>query len=167
MINESAVVSAIEKANKMDIAEQAKFMDMVHLEQPNLLGSVLVLRSFGLDMNDIGLVLHILMVLLLTLEEVGIKIEQISEKQQEKEFEILSHSVNFADGMSEELQVRSIEQYANNHKEPILFGYVLSVLRHGDIVARTDEKSKYIMMSALNLVNCISNAKRSITSRST
>jgi hypothetical protein len=160
MFDANTIRSAIEKQKQMDLKEQEKFMDGVYVKQPNLLGSVLVLRNFGLDMNDIGTVLSILMVLLLTLEESGVEIEQISEEQQDKELNTLRESINFSEGLSEGMKNQSIKQYVSGHEEKAMFSYVVGTLDDAGITARTDEKVKYLMMSALNLVNCISNAKR-------
>ena len=160
MINENVIRDAVDIQQSMNLREQEKFTDRLYATQPNLLGSVLVLRNFGLDMNDIGTVLTILMVLLLALEQAGVKIEQIKEEQQEKELNILSQSVNFSEGLSEDLRNQSIEQYVSSHKEPAMFAYVVGAMEEAGITARTDKKVKYLMMSALNLVNCISNAKR-------
>jgi hypothetical protein len=84
---------------------------------------------------------------------------KITEDEQERELRRLSASIKFTADMEPELVNKSIRQYVGFREEPWLLSYVSERMQGADILKSTDENSKYLILSALNIVGCIANAK--------
>ena len=81
------LAAAINVAASMDIREKERVCDRIYAAQPNLLGSVLALRSLGVSMPTIDVLLNILIVLYLAIEESSQVLAIISEADQERELQ--------------------------------------------------------------------------------
>jgi len=81
------LAAAIWAATAMDIKEKERVCDTIHATQPNLLASVLALRSFGISMPTIEIVLNILIVLHLAIVESGQVLATVTEDDQDREAE--------------------------------------------------------------------------------
>jgi hypothetical protein len=154
------MAAAIRAAKAMDIKEKELVCDTIYATQPNLLGSVLALRSLGISMETIDIVLNILIVLHLAVAESGQVLAIVSENDLDRELRRYTSSVKFSEGLDAQSFTQSIEQTTAYKKERVLFAYVLNTLMHTGLVAQQDEKAKYPMLAAINLVNCIARAKR-------
>jgi hypothetical protein len=154
------MAAAIRAAKAMDIKEKELVCDTIYATQPNLLGSVLALRSLGISMETIDIVLNILIVLHLTVAEPGQVLAIVSENDLDRELKRYTSSVKFSDGLDARSFTQSIEQTTAYKKERVLFAHVLNTLMHTGLVAQQDEKAKYPMLAAINLANCIARAKR-------
>jgi hypothetical protein len=149
---------AIVAYEKMTLKERENVADRIYLSQPNLLASVLVLSRFGHSMEHIDEILKILMVLNLALEFAKVKIEQVTEFQQERELNLLIASVKLSEGLSEEPASKLTQNYVDNLKEKYALAFAYTVLNESGIVSLKDDNSKFLILAALNLVNCIANA---------
>ena len=154
------LAAAIRAATAMDIKEKERVCDTIHATQPNLLASVMALRSFGISMPTIEIVLNILIVLHLAIVESGQVLATVTEDDQDRELSRYTASVKFAEGLDAASFVRSLEQTTAYKKERFLIAYVLSTLMHSGIATQNEEKAKFPMLAAVNLVNCIATAKR-------
>lgn len=154
------LAAAIRAATAMDIKEKVRVCDTIHATQPNLLASVLALRSFGISMPTIEIVLNILIVLHLAIVESGQVLAIVTEDDQDRELSRYTASVKFTDGLDAASFMRSLEQTTAYRKERFLFAYVLSTLMRSGIATQKEEKAKFPMLAAINLVNCIATAKR-------
>ncbi|MDY0361031.1 MAG: hypothetical protein RBR08_06245 [Desulforegulaceae bacterium] len=157
-ISKKALASATRKVNSMDIKAKELAFEDVFAEQPNLLASILVQHRLGNTMNDVESLLHILLVLHFAIKEAGIVIPKISEHEQQRQLEILEHSVLFSEGMSSNLAQSSVNQYINNHKEPVLLAYVIGAMQEAGFLKNKNEASKFLIMTGINLVSCIAEA---------
>ena len=144
----------------MGLREKESVCDRVYGEQPNLLGSVLAVRAFGVDMATIDILIDILIVLQLAIEESGHVLATVTEADQERELLRFTASIRFAEGLSGDVFAQSFEQTTAYKREPILLAHVVDVLRRGGIADFRGEASKYSFLAAMNLVNCIATAKR-------
>jgi hypothetical protein len=154
------LAAAIRAATAMDIKEKERVCDTIHATQPNLLASVLVLRSFGISMPTIEIVLNILIVLHLAIVESGQVLATVTEDDQDRELSRYTASVKFTEGLDGAAFMRSFEQTTAYRKERFLLAYVLNNLTQSGITAQKEERAKYPMLAAINLVNCIATAKR-------
>jgi hypothetical protein len=152
------LTSAINKAQNMSLTDKELACDDIFREQPNLLASVLVQQQMGNTLEEVDMLLNILIVLHLAVKEAGVRIEEISELQQEDQLAKLTISVAFSEGMDSHLVNSSIKQYISNHKEPIMLSYVTNTMKEAGFFENMRECTKYLVLAGVNLANCVSNA---------
>lgn len=145
----------------MGLREKESVCDRVYVAQPNLLHSVLAVRSFGVDMTTIDVLIDILIVLQLAVEESGQVLATVTEADQERELRRFTASIRFAEGLSGDVLAQSIKQTTAYRREPFLLAHVMDALKRCGIADFRDEPSKYTFLAAMNLVNCIATARRS------
>ncbi|EXJ12949.1 hypothetical protein [Nitrincola nitratireducens] len=161
-ITDVALTSAIQQLELMDSVAKAAVCDEIFFEQPNLLASVLVLARMSVSAQHVESVLEILIVIHLALKRAGVKIELITEEAQDRELKRLVASLKFREGLEPVSQDEAIKQSISFRKEPWLLSYVYARLQDSGILACLDEDSKYLNLSALNLVECVACANRVI-----
>ena len=158
-IKESSLVQAIKKSSEMDLTESEKLMDEIYLEQPNLLASVLVQNQMGNKIEDVEVLLNILIVSFLALKYSGVKLEMISEKTQEKELAKYMGHIGFLDGLNSKNTEIAINHFTESKSEKALMAYVISAMLKAGFTQRQNESAKYLVMTGVNIVNCICAAK--------
>lgn len=144
----------------MSLTDKETVCDEIFQEQPNLLASVLVQQQMGNTLEEVDVLLNILIVIHLAIKKAGIRLETISEQQQEDQLVKLTASVVFSEGMDRNLSNRSLNQYISNQNEPILLAYVIHTMKDAGFFDNTKECSKYLVLAGVNLVNCVSDAAR-------
>lgn len=159
MISEKNIACAIRKSNAMDIKSKEILCDEIFIDQPNLLASVIVQQQMGNELKEVDVLLNILMVLHMAIKESGNKISTITENEQEYQLKLFSATVKFTESMGNNYIDESLEQLIKNHKESILLAYVIEKMRDANFFENRKENSKYLIMTGINLVNCIANAK--------
>ena len=159
-ISVAHLATAIRSAAKMGLREKESVCDRVYTAQPNLLGSVLALRSLGVGVATIDVLLDILIVLQLAVEESGQVLATVTEADQERELRRFTASIRFAEGLSGNAFTQSFMQTTAYKREPFLLAHVVDVLKRSGIADFRDEASKYSYLAAMNLVNCVATAKR-------
>jgi hypothetical protein len=158
-IQQSALVKAIDQFNDMDITAKEKIADEIYREQPNLLASVIVLNQMGNRLEHVEVILNILMVSYLALKNSGIKINKVSEKIQQKELEKLVNHANLTKNIDSKKEFEAMSRFVYDKSEEILMAFVLSTMEEAGLADLPKESSKYLMMSGINIVNCIGAAK--------
>jgi hypothetical protein len=158
------LAAAITTAASMDIREKERVCDRIYAAQPNLLGSVLAQRSLGVSMPTIDVLFNILIVLYLAIEESGQLLAIVSEADQERELKRFTAAVRFTEGLGSDALAQSIEQTIAYRREKFLFAYVVGVLQRAGLTDLRSETSKYPILVAINLVNCIATARRTTPS---
>jgi hypothetical protein len=159
-VSEAHLAAAIRTAASMDIAQKERVCDRVYTEQPNLLGSVLVLKSLGVPMTTVDVVLNILIVLTLAVDQSGQRLMKVTEADQERELQRLVAMMRFTEGMDAPTMTQSIEQTTAYRREKFLLAYVIDTLQRAGLAAVRDDASQYSFLAAINLVNCIATADR-------
>jgi len=158
-IKESSLVQAIKKSSEMDLAESEKVVDEIYLEQPNLLASVLVQNQMGNKIEDVEVLLNILIVSFLALKYSGVKLEKISEQTQEKELAKYTGHIGFLEGLNNKNTEVAINQFTESKSEKALMAYVIGTMLKAGFAKRKNESAKYLVMTGVNIVNCICVAK--------
>ena len=158
-IKESALVQAIKKSSQMDLAESEEVIDEIYLEQPNILASVLVQNQMGNKIEDVEVLLNILIVTFLALKYSGVKLEKISEKTQEKELARYTGHVGFLEGLNNKNTEAAIHQFTESKSEKALMAYVIETMLKAGFAKRKNKSAKYLVMTGVNIVNCICAAK--------
>jgi len=159
-VSAAHLAAGITTAASMDIGEKERICDRIHAAQPNLLGSVLVQRSLGVSMPTIDVLLKIIIVLYLAIEESGQVLAIASETDQERELQRFTATVQFTEGLGSDALAQSMEQTIAYRRGKFLFAYVWDVLQRAGLTDLRNEASKYPILVAINLVNCIAAARR-------
>jgi len=154
------LAAAITTAASMDIREKERVCDRIYAAQPHLLNSVLAQRLLGVSMPTIDVLLNILIVLYLAIEESGQVLAIVSETDQQRELQRFIATVRFTEGLGSDARAQSIEQTIAYRREKFLFAYVLDILQRAGLTDLRNETSKYPILAAINLVNCIATARR-------
>ena len=159
-VSAAHLAAAITTAASMGIREKERVCDRIYAAQPTLLGSVLAQRSLGVSMPTIDILLDTLIVLYLAIEESGQVLAIVSEADQERELQRFTAAVRFTEGLGSDALAQSIEQTTPYRREKFLFAYVLDILQRAGLTDLRNETSKYPILVAINLVNCIATARR-------
>jgi hypothetical protein len=159
-VSAAHLAAAITTAASMGIREKEHVCDRIYAAQPNLLGSVLAQRSLGVSMPTIDVLLNIIIVLYLAIEESGQVLAIVSEADQERELQRFTAAVRFTEGLGGDALAQSVEQTTAYRREKFLLAYVVDSLRRAGLTDLRNEASKYPVLLAINLVNCIATARR-------
>ncbi len=151
---------AIKLAAPMGVKDKETVCDRIYAAQPNLLASVLAQRALDVTMPTIDVVLNILIVLQLAVEESGQTLATVAEADQERELERFTAAVRFTEGLTGDAVTQSFKQTTAYKREKFLLAYVVGKLQCNGLLNLRDERSKYPVLTAINLVNCIATAKR-------
>lgn len=161
-ITQANLVSAIKQIADADPGAREAICDEIFVEQPNLLASVLVLTKKDIPLRHVEMALEALMVMHLALKASDKRIETITEEEQERELQGLVASVRFTEGLGLSQVNESVRQYVGFQKEPWLLAYVVGLLQDNGALSMANEDSKYLILSVLNLVACVANARSAV-----
>jgi len=159
-VSAAHLAAAITTAASMGIREKERVCDRIYAAQANLLGSVLAQRLVGVSMPTIDILLNILIVLYLAIEESGQVLAIVSEADQERELRRFTAAVRCTEGLGSDALAQSIVQTTAYRRETFLFAYVVGILQRTGLMHLPNETSKYPILVAINLVNCIATARR-------
>lgn len=157
------LAAAHQKVQAMDLKQKEQQFDQIFLHQPHLLASCLVQPRLGADMNAVGVLLNILLVCYQAMQETGLHWPLISEDEQERQLARTVGAILFSEQMADPaLAEQARNQYIADHPEPLLLQFTVQqcTLWLLDLNQRgaEAESDKYVMMAAVNLVNCIAHA---------
>ena len=79
----------------------------------------------------------------------------VTEDIQDGCLQRLTASAHFTEGLPRELATKVVEQFHNEHAERYLLAFVYGWLGDHDLMAVRTEAEKYLMLGALNLVECV------------
>ena len=158
-INQKSLITAVKEFEAMTLKQKESIVDEIFVQQPNLLGSVLVQSHLGNRMEQIDVLLKILIVLHIALKAAKVKIELISEDLQDRELNRLVANIKFTEGLSQSLSSKSLKNYVDHHKEKHALAFAFNELVISGIAHAEEECTKYLMLAGLNIVSCISEAK--------
>jgi hypothetical protein len=154
------LTAAVQKVEAMTLAEKSALIDEIHQEQPNLLASCLVQPRLGVTQEKLEFLLHVLLVCFQAMKQSARHWPVISEDLQEQQLERVVGSVLFSEDIANPLlasQARA--QYLADHPESPLFTYVVNQCQSWllDLARNRQEaeSDKYVMLAAVNIVNCI------------
>jgi hypothetical protein len=156
---------AIEALRTMTMERKTALADEVLKQQPTLFGSFLVLTRFSVSFEKMEFLLERLFVCFLAMRESGIQWPRITEDELDKQAARFSATVNFADGLGPALTSQSLAQYTTGHPEPHLLAYVTTEMTQWLAKVKPEESDKYVMLAAMNIVNCIAHVPLHVASR--
>lgn len=157
------VASALRQLQSMSLTQKSALIDVIYVEQPNLLASVLVQTKFGASEQTIELLLELLIVCHLAMHESGYEWPLITEEEQDRQLSRMVGAVRFSETLTDSVAANAArQQYVLTHPEPALLALVMGRCNEwlADLAERhvEQESDKYVMLAANNLVNCIAYA---------
>jgi hypothetical protein len=154
-ISQAVLANAAVAVGAMDMDRRVALADEVFAHQPNLLASVLVQQRMGASLAQIEVLLNILLVAYQAMQTSGRRWPVISEATQERCLQRLTGKVRFAEGLGLELLQQAVQDQIAAHGEPPLLAFAFGRLREHGLLAIETEAQKYLVLAALNLVDCI------------
>lgn len=135
--------------------ERVHLADEIYLKQPNLLASVVVQHQMGASLPQVEGLLTILLVAYQSMKMSGHHWPVISEDTQDICLQRLTGKVRFIEGLDAGSIQRALGQQIEQHSERYLLAFVFGQLREHDLLEMRTEVEKYLVLGALNLVECI------------
>lgn len=157
-ISSSNLVDAVLRVERMTFRQREQLAEEVHAQQPNLFFSVLVLQRNGATLEQLEVVLNVLLVFHEAMKGSGKRWPVISEDVQERCLARVSGRVRFIEGLTPEQQAQAASDAVGEHPEKQLLAYVFGRFKENDLLGIKTEAEKMLMLAALNLVECISEA---------
>lgn len=153
------MAKAVKAVDGMDMSERLRLADEIHVQQPQLLASVVVLHRTSSSYPQIEVALHILLVSYQAMKSSGHAWPMISEETQEACLRRLTGQILFSEGLPDALQQQSVHLYIDEHPEPVLLAFAYDHLSQNDLLAVRTEAEKFLMLAVLNLVDCIASVR--------
>lgn len=154
-ITGKAMAEALVAARAMGLREKELLADEIFRVQPHLLASVLGLPRLGVALTKVEFALDILFVCVLAMKASGRVWPLITEDEQDRQMRRLAGIVQFGADLGKVMQERAMQQYIAGHPEKALLAYVTTETSGWMASIRPEASDKYVLLAALNLVNCI------------
>jgi hypothetical protein len=155
VITQSVMVQAAIDVNHMGHARKVALADEIFAKQPNMLASILVLPRMGVDLTQLEVPLHILLVTFQAMKLSGHAWPLITEDIQDQCMQRLTARARFNEGLPRDLATQVVHQFCDDHPERYLLAFVYGYLGEHDLLAVRTEAEKYLLMGALNLADCV------------
>jgi hypothetical protein len=65
----------------------------------------------------------------------------------------------FLEGLNQKNTEEAINQFSDNKSEKLLFSYAMGAMMEAGFTQRKNESAKYLLMSGVNIINCVCAAK--------
>jgi hypothetical protein len=154
-ITQSVMVQANIDVNRMDQAKKVRLADEIFAKQPNMLASILALPRMGVDMVQLEVPLHILLVAFQAMKLSRHAWPIVTEDVQEKCMRRLTARARFNEGLPGDLATKVVQQFCDEHPERYLLAFVYGYLGDHDLLAVRTDAEKFLLLGALNLVECV------------
>lgn len=165
VITQAVMVRAAIDVNRMGPVQKVALADEIFLQQPNMLASILALPRMGVDMTQLEVPLHILLVTFQAMKLSGHVWPIVTEDIQEGCLQRLTARMRFNEGLPADLATNVVEQFYDEHAQRYLLAFVYGYLGDHDLLAVRTEAEKYLMLGALNLVECVAFVAEAAQSR--
>jgi len=155
VITQAVMVQADIDVKRMSQTQKVALADEIFLRQPNMLASILALPRMGVGMVQLEVPLHILLVTFQAMKLSGLAWPIVSEDVQETCMQRLTARARFNEGLPGELADQVVQQFCDEHPERYLLAFVYGYLGEHDLLGVCTDAEKYLMLAALNLVECV------------
>jgi hypothetical protein len=155
VITQAVMIQAGIDVGGMSPTQKVHLADEIFAQQPHLLASILVLPNMGVDMLTLEVPLHILLVSFQAMKLSGHTWPLIAEDMQDRCLQRLTARVRFNEGLPVHLARQMIQQFCDEHRERYLLAFVYGYLGEHDLMQVRTDAEKYLMLAALNLVECL------------
>ncbi|MBT2337522.1 hypothetical protein J7E49_26925 [Variovorax paradoxus] len=155
LLTQAVMVQATIDVNAMTSAHKVQLADEIFVQQPSLLGSILVLPRMGVSMQQLDVPLHVLLVAFQAMKRSGHAWPLISEDVQESCLQRLTARLRFNEGLPAELADPVVEQFCEEHAERYLLAFAYGHLGEHDLLGVRSDAEKFLLLAVLNLVECV------------
>lgn len=155
LLTQAVMVRANIDIDRMNAQQKVELADEIHVQQPNLLASILVLPRYGVDMLQLEVPIHVLLVAFQAMKHCGRVLPTISEEVQETCARRLTATMRFTEGVPPELVEQMITKSCADHPERYLLAFVYGHLGEHDLLRVRTDAEKYLLLACLNLVECV------------
>jgi hypothetical protein len=155
VITQAVMVQAAIDVNGMGPAQKAHLADKIFAQQPNMLASILALSRIGVGMVELEVPLHILFVTFQAMKRSGHAWPVVTEDLQDRCMQRLTARARFNDELPGELADQVVQQFCDEHPERYLLAFVYGYLGEHELLRVRTDAEKYLLMAALNLVECV------------
>ncbi|MEJ8860011.1 hypothetical protein WKW79_36105 [Variovorax robiniae] len=155
VITQALMVQAAIDVNGMGQEQKVRLADEIFAQQPNMLASILALPRMGVGMVELEVPLHILLVTFQAMKRSGHEWPIVSEDVQDSCMQRLTARARFNEGLPGVLANQVIQQFCDEHLERYLLAFVYGYLGDHDLLRVRTEAEKYLLLAALNLVECV------------
>jgi hypothetical protein len=155
VITQAVMVQAAIDVNGMGPAQKVHLADEIFAQQPNMLASILALSRMGVGMVELEVPLHILFVTFLAMKRSGHAWPVATEDLQDRCMQRLTARARFNDGLPGELADQVVQQFCDEHPERYMLAFVYGYLGEHELLRVRTDAEKYLLMAALNLVECV------------
>jgi hypothetical protein len=152
------IATAFQQVEPLTPMKGEKFADAVFAQQPNLLGSLLVLPRLGVSHEQLDVALKILFLCFEAVRATGVTIRTITEDDQERCLARLVGKMQFMEGLDQFSASAVASDQMLAHSEPNLFALAYGVLKENRLVSVRTEAEKHLLLAAFNLVETLSGA---------
>jgi hypothetical protein len=139
----------------MNATQLEQLADKMFRDQPNVLVSFLVQKQLGVCMEKAEFLLELLLICFQAMKESGLAWPIITEDEQDRQMARFVATVRFGEDLPADGRDRAMQQYIEAHpeKELLVFVHVETTRWLQRVVP--EESDTYLVLAALNLVNCI------------
>jgi hypothetical protein len=155
LISQAVLARATIDVNGMSAAQKVRLADEIYIRQPNLLASILVLPRFGVSAVQLEVPIHVLLVTYQAIKRCGHTLPVISEDVQDACMQRLTATMRFTEGVPPALASQMITQLCVDHPERYLLAFVYGYLGEHDLLSVRTDAEKFLLLGALNLVECV------------
>jgi hypothetical protein len=155
LLTQAVMVRASTDINRMSAQQKVELADEIHVQQPNLLASILVLPRYGVDLLQLEVSIHVLLVAFQAMKDCGRVLPTIPEDVQETCLRRLTATMRFTEGLPPELVEQVIKEFCADHPERYLLAFVYGHLGEQDLLRVRTDAEKYLLLACLNLVECV------------
>lgn len=155
LITQAVMVRAAIDVKGMSPAQKVALADEIHAKQPNLLASVLVLPRYGVDMIQLEVPIHVLLVTFQAMKRSGSAWPLITEDVQEGCLQRLTATLRFSEGLTPELAGQVTQRYLADHREQFLLAFAYGYLGDHDLLRVRTDAEKFLLLAVFNLVECV------------
>lgn len=153
------MVRANTNVDCMSTQQKAELADEVYVQQPNLLVSVFVLPRYGVDMLQLEVPIHVLLVAFQAMKHCGYALPTISEDVQEACLQRLMATMRFVEGLPPDLVEQMIPKSCVDHPEHCLQVFVYGHLGQHDLLRLRIGAEKFLLLVALNFAECVAHVR--------
>lgn len=154
-ISLEALADAIKTVRAMSGEQKEALVNDLFLTQPNLLGSALALQRMGVSLAKVEVALELLFICFQSMKRSGFTWPLITEAQLDKQLGRYVATVRFGEDLAPAQRQRAMMQYLESHPEKPLLAYVTDELNKWLAGITPEASDKYVMLAAMNVVNCI------------
>ena len=155
VITQSVMVQADIAVRRMGQPQKVALADEIFLQQPNMLASILALPRMGVDMVQLEVPLHIMLVTFQAMKLSGQAWPVVTEDVQEKCMQRLTARARFNEGLPADLANKVVQQFCDEHPERYLLAFIYGYLGDHDLLSVRTDAEKFLLLGALNLAECV------------